>query len=72
MCEEQTILSETELAMIDEFEAQTGLEYDYDGPLPCECDECGGLIQYMQDHSCYYVLAETEAARRFNEMAYGG
>jgi len=64
-------MSEHEMNLADEFEAQTGLDYDPDGPLPCECEECGDLLQYVDDHDCFYVRAESEAARKFEEMAYG-
>jgi hypothetical protein len=54
----------------EQTEAWSGIAYDPDGPGLDECD-CGALVQYMDDHDCYYVRAESAAAGRFEEMAYG-
>jgi hypothetical protein len=60
-----------------QYEAATGRKADPNGPAPHQCSECGEWMQYLVDsdfgpaHSCYGIAAESMAAERFEDMAYG-
>lgn len=53
--------------LIEQFESETGLEYDYDGPTLCECEYCEKLLQYIPDHSCAGMRMESRALRALKD-----
>jgi hypothetical protein len=51
-------------SLAERFEAETGNEFDADGPGVEECPYCGGLTQYASDHDCYGTRGEDHDAQR--------
>lgn len=50
-------------ALIAEFEVQTGLAFDTNGPVPIACEHCGRLLQYIPNHECHGIQGEAQEAR---------
>lgn len=59
------------LELIELFEDETDLAFDFAGPGIAHCEYCDGLLQFVDDHACPGSLAECYSALRFEEMAYG-
>jgi len=68
-------LTEEEKDLIQKYEDETENEWDPDGPLPEECQECGELYQYIGEepgeHSCYYIRCESAAAAAYEDYMHG-
>jgi hypothetical protein len=54
--------SEQDFELIFKFELDSGRLFDPAGPLPCECEYCGELYQYIMDHNCHGIQSASREA----------
>lgn len=54
----------------EQFEEKTGLKFDYNGPDVCICEYCNEAFQFIPDHECWGIDAESADAKHYEEMAY--
>jgi hypothetical protein len=56
---------------IEDWEENTGETFDPEGPPLSDCEHCGELSQYSDQHDCAGLRAENADAAWFEDAAYG-
>jgi len=57
---------------IEEWEEETGYDFDPNGPALHECDHCPSVMQFDDQHECAGTRAENGEAAWSEEYAHGG
>ena len=56
---------------IEEWEDESGYEFDPNGPSLTDCEYCEALSQYSDQHECGGTRAEDAAAGWYEDAAHG-